>query len=335
MRTRFKPSPEQRAALRAQLERVQQPEVALEILRLVLPETFVPTDVRVTPQSVHPDRFVVRTELRSTGADTRDFALKAYADDFVGKVWAYSQALSEVHRPNHRGVSLPIHFIPSERILVSDWVPGGFLSDILDDRKPELLREAARLAADVHRLPLIPERPTTPEMIVQEALARCGRLKDKWPETTVIIEPLMVAMQQAAECLEPAEPAPVHGDLSPGQFLWTGERLVLLDLDAFGYTDPAYDIGHFMAQVERRAIVDLTVRPLTRSWLEHFESAYLDAMPHVSPRNIAFYRALTLVCKIYTICRREPTYWQGPVSLLAVRAQTVFEEVMMAAERSR
>jgi hypothetical protein len=110
---------------------------------------------------------------------------------------------------------------------------------------------------------------------------------------------------------------------------------MLLDLDSFGYADPAYDVGHFLAQVERRSIVDFTVRPLTRAWLANFEEAYLQSMPRVSPRNIAFYRGLTLVSKMYTIRRREPTYWQGPLSLMAVHAQAVFEEVINAAERAR
>ncbi|HET7250790.1 MAG TPA: phosphotransferase [Gemmatimonadales bacterium] len=335
MRTRFKPSPEQRSDLRAQLARAQTPPVALQLVHPVLPQGFVPSEVQVTTERVHPDRFVLRVEARSADSASRTFALKGYADDFVERVWAYSRALALVHRPNHRGLSLPIHYSAPDRLLISEWVPGEFLSDVLDDRKPDLLRQAALLVADVHRLPLVPERLTTPEMIVAEAIARCDRLRTKWPETSSLIEPMMDELQQAAACLEPAEPAPVHGDLSPGQFVWTGERLVLFDLDSFGYTDPAYDVGHFLAQVERRSIVDFTVRPLTRAWLSHFEDAYLEAMPRVSRRNIAFYRGLTLVAKMYTIRRREPTYWEGPLSLLATHAHTVFEEVITAAECAR
>lgn len=335
MRTRFKPSPEQRSDLRAQLARVQQPAVALELLDPVLPQGFTPTGADVTEERVHPDRFVLRVEARSADSASRAYALKGYADDFVERVWTYSRSLAQVHRPNHRGLSLPIHYSAPDRVLISEWVPGEFLSDVLDDRKPELLRQAALLVADVHRLPLVPERLTTPEMIVEEAIARCDRLRTKWPETGPLIEPLMGELQQAAACLEPAEPAPVHGDLSPGQFVWTGERLVLFDLDSFGYTDPAYDVGHFLAQVERRSIVDLTVRPLTRAWLDCFQESYLIAMPRVSRRNIAFYRGLTLVAKMYTIRRREPTYWEGPLSLLATHAHAVFEEVITAAECAR
>src|SRR5438094_713122 len=96
-------------------------------------------------------------------------------------------------------------------------------------------------------------------MFVAETRGRCDRLRHRWPETAAIIEPLLAAIQDAAALLDPAEPAPVHGDLAAGQFLWTGDRLVLLDLDMFGYADPAYDAGHFLAQLERRCLWDRTL----------------------------------------------------------------------------
>src|SRR5439155_405742 len=83
--------------------------------------------------------------------------------------------------------------------------------------------------ANLHRLPVVPEPATTAQMFVAETQGRCDRLRRRWPETTALIEPLLVAIQDAATLLDPAEPAPVHGDLAAGQFLWTGDRLVLLD----------------------------------------------------------------------------------------------------------
>src|SRR5262249_34208327 len=163
-------------------------------------------------------------------------------------VWAYSRSLAQVHRPNHRALSLPLHYNPAERILVSAWVSGPFLSDILDERKPDLLREAARLAAEVHRPPLTPERLTAAGKPLAEGWpARWARGGARGPEAAAMVEPVLPLLQQGAAGLERAEPTLVHGDLSPGQYVWTGERLVLLDLDSFGYTDPAYDVGHFLA----------------------------------------------------------------------------------------
>jgi tRNA A-37 threonylcarbamoyl transferase component Bud32 len=327
MRSRFKPTSEQRTALRRQLVRLNQPAEALAILRSVVPGDFKPTAATCTMQSVHPDRFVTRVQLRSDTGNERSYVLKVYSDDFGQGVWDFAQALGKHNSPNGHGFCLPTTYLPNERLLVFPWVDGLFLSEIVDERKPELLRLAARLAAGLHRLPIIPERPTTARMFVEEARARCDRLLLRWPQTAPIIEPLMTALQGALRFLDPADLSPIHGDMAAGQFLWTGERLVLLDLDMFGYTDPAYDAGHFLAQLERRCLVDSAVQAHRSEWLSSFRDAYFAAMPEVSPRNVAFYRGLTLLRKIYTICRREPARWPQLVPQLGECAHVALQEV--------
>jgi tRNA A-37 threonylcarbamoyl transferase component Bud32 len=328
MRIRFKPTPAQRAAVRAQLARLEQPGPALEMLGPMLPADFRPTGAACTLQSAHTDRFVLRVLARSYTGQERAYAVKVYADDFGEHVWEHSQALASRIQPNHDGPCLPARYVSSERALVFPWVDGAFLSEIVDDRKPELLRRAARLAANLHRLPVVPEPATTAQMFVAETRGRCERLRHRWPETTGLIEPLLVAIQDAATRLDPAEPAPVHGDLAAGQFLWTGDRLVLLDLDMFGYTDPAYDAGHFLAQLERRCLWDRTLPAHADDWLACFRDAYLAAMPQVSPRNVSFYQGLTLVRKIYTIYRKQTADRARLAPQLAARARAALEDAV-------
>ena len=74
------------------------------------------------------------------------------------------------------------------------------------------------------------------------------------------------------------------------EMLRTGEvpknrRLVLLDLDMFGYSDPAYDAGHFLAQLERRCLLDLTVRAHARERLTEggIEGALADRVLELVP----------------------------------------------------
>jgi len=327
MRFRFKPSLEQRASLRAQLARLQQPDEALGVLRPVLPSDVQPAGVTCSVASVHADRFVMGVQAGSDAGKERAYALKVYADDIGQHVWAHAQSLAERLPPNHHGICLPLAYVPQERMLVFPWVDGRYLSEIVDDRKPELLRLAARIAADLHSLAVVPEEPTTAQMLFDETRARCDRLRIRWPETTAIIEPLMATLEKTLAFLDPADPAPVHGDLAAGQFLWTGNRLVLLDLDMFGYTDPAYDAGHFLAQLERRSVVDPAVRTLAPEWQGSFRESYLKAMPTVSLRNISFYRGLTLIRKIYTICRREPARWPQFARKLAKHARQALQEV--------
>ena len=332
MRFRFKPNSEQRSALRAQIARLQEPATVLEVLRPVLPADLEPTQVTCTPKSVHSDRFVVQVQVRSNGATGRAYALKVYSDDFGQQVWAHSRGLAEHHRPNHNELCLPQTYLPHERTLVFPWVDGPFLSEIVDERKPVLLRQAARLAADLHRMPIIPEQPTTARMFVAETRTRCDRLRKRWPETEPMIEPLIASVEQASMLLDPADLAPVHGDMAAGQFLWTGDRLVLLDLDMFGYADPAYDAGHFLAQLARRCLWDRTLPTHAGDWLACFRDAYLEAMPRVSARNVSFYQGLTFVRKIYTICRKQLPDWRQLVPQLATQAQAALKEVLTSGQ---
>jgi hypothetical protein len=319
MRFIFRPSTEQRAALQERLTQLRQPATALELLAPILPAGFRSASAVCSEYSVHPDRFVIRVQLRSTAGEQRGYAVKAYADDFDERVWAYAQTLAAHQTALRDGLCLPMHHLPRERILIFPWVEGRSLAEIGDHRAPALLRRTASLAAALHRLPVVPEPPTTPAMILDETRDRCRRVRERWPDAVPIVAPLLAELEEAATCLDSADRTPVHGDLDAGQTLWTGERLVLLDLDMFGYTDPAYDAGHFLAQLERRNAAAL--------WLAAFRDAYLAAAPSVSPRNVAFYRGLTLVRKIHTVCRLNPAEWPTLVPLLAARARLALRDV--------
>jgi len=95
----------------------------------------------------------------------------------------------------------------------------------------------------------------------------------------------------------------------------------------FGYTDPAYDAGHFLGQLERRCVWDTTLPAQAAQWLQCFRDAYLAAMPSVSARNVSFYHGLTLVRKMYTVCRRQPDEGPELVPRLAIRARAALEEL--------
>src|SRR2546425_8813326 len=217
MRLRFKASQAQRAALRAHLARLQQPRVLTEILRSLVPPDVALRHVDCTVASRHPDRFVLRVQVSANAGAPRVFAIKVYSDDFCQQVWAHTRALAAHHRCDAGALCVPIRFVRDERALVFPWVEGVFLSDIVDDRKRDLLRRAALVSASLHQLPIVPEPPTPPQMILDDTLARCERLRSRWPMTRPTIEPLAAQLQDAFAALETAEPALIHGDLAAGQ----------------------------------------------------------------------------------------------------------------------
>lgn len=328
MRIRPPATREQRRALRATLARIQQPEVALEIARSCLDTGIEPESVVCTLQSSHPDRFVLLVRLRSAAGEDLGCALKVYADDFGEQMWALAQSMKEQDPANHTGLCLPRRYLPEERTLVFPWVDGVRLSDIVDDRKPELLRRAAVLTAELHRTPPNGLPTLTTEAIVDETLDRCIRLQSSWPTMGAALIPLMRLLEEAASVLDPARPALIHGDLAAGQFLWTGDRLVLLDLDTAGKSDPAYDVGHFLGQLERRCVRDLTLPAHAKRWLACFRDAYGATGREVSWRNASFYQGVTLLRKMYTVSHRYPIEGRRLAARLGERARAAFEGVV-------
>ena len=325
MRIRPPATPEQRRELRTALARFQQPEAALGAVQAFLPPGFEPATVACHIQSVHPDRFVVQVLARSTAGGERNCALKIYSDDFGEQMWSLAQMLAERQSSNHNGLCLPQRYVREQRALVFPWVDGIRLSDIVDLRKPDLLRRAAAIAADFHRMPLADVPTLTPEMVVAETLDRCRRLLSRWPSLSTTVRPLMGLLQETVARLEPARPSMIHGDMAAGQFVWTGERLVLLDMDTAGLSDPAYDIGHFLGQLERRCTLDANLPAHSKRWLSSFREAYPAASLGVSWRNVSFYQGITLVRKMYTLSRRDPIGGPCLALRLAERARAAFE----------
>jgi phosphotransferase family enzyme len=326
-RLRSRPTRDQRKALCATMASFQQPETALELVRPCLPYGCHPQAIACTVKSVHPDRFVLHVRVGVEGGEELALALKVYADDFGRTVWRLAQALAGRDGSVHDGVCVPTRYLPERRTLVFGWVEGPRLSEVVDERKLELLRRAARLVADLHRAPLVAVPPLTADMVVADTLDRCGRLRYRWPSMADSLESVLALVRKTANWLDLAVPRVVHGDLAAGQFLWTGSRLVLLDLDAAALADPAYDVGHFLGQLERRCVLDPSLPPHAREWLSCFRDAYRSAMPGISWRNVSFYQGLTLLRKMYTLCRRDTLGGPRLAVPLAERARAAFEAV--------
>lgn len=327
------PTHAERIDLGARLSRLQGPAALLEILAPELPPGFAPAGVHCTVQSLHNDRFVLQARLRSDAGVERRYALKVYVGGAGHSLWERARTLARGFESEHGTLALPTRYIERERMLVFPWIEGEPLSGIVDGRKPELIERAARLAADLHRSAAAPAPSATAAVLVEEALGQCGRLHDRHPRIAEVVAPLARKLERCLKILDPVSPALVHGDLAQGQLLWTGERLVLLDLDRMGWADPAFDAGHFLAQLERRCLADGTPAELEERWWTCFRDAYRAAMPEVASRHIDFYRGLTLVRKLATLSRRPPPAWAELVPRLAARACAALEAVAAGGAR--
>ena len=333
LRSRPRLTREIRRELRESLTRLLRPEVALELARRHMPADFRPVSADCTLRSSRVDRFVVRVVLRSASGEERAYAIKVHGGDFAERRWALAQRLGRDEPWTHDVLVLPLCYLDRERALVFPWIQGDRLSDIVDERKPDLLRQAAEIVARIH---LSRERevpPLTLDRIVGDALVRCAHVLASWPALDSRVLEIVRLLERATEVLDTARPTLLHGDLGAAQFLWTGSRLVLLDLDTMSCGDPAYDVGHFLGQLERRCTLDDTLPDHARDWVDGFLRAYPMASHGVSARNVSFYRGVTLFRKMYTLCSRDPVTGPRRAVRLAERARAALEAALPRTER--
>lgn len=355
MRLQFdRPSAAQRAALEQRFARLREPAGALDALRRHLPPGELgasdmdgPARAICTPMAHPPDRFVIRVDVETAAGRAATYALKVYADARGERIAAVYDALAERWPSGGEPgpVCLPLAYIPDEYLFISPWVHGRSLWSGITDSDTALVEHAATHAAttlaQLHRAG--PELAATVATIEPEAsaarildvsLARCERLCARWPEpeVTATVRPLMAALQATLPLLAPARPTLVHGDPGPGNFLWDGARWVLLDLDMFGRTDPAYDLGYLLAQVLRRCLENPPLDARAPELLAALRGAYMAALPEVAAGNITFFYALTLVRKLYTVRKQQADGWPEVFAVLARHADAALRE--LRAERA-
>jgi aminoglycoside phosphotransferase (APT) family kinase protein len=350
MRLQFdRPSAAQRAALEQRFARLREPAGALDALRRHLPPGAMsasgadePVRAVCAPMAHPPDRFVIRVDVETAAGATMTYALKVYADARGERIAAVYDALAERWPSGGEPgpVCLPLAYIPGDYLSISPWVHGRALWLGITAGDAALVEHAAAHAAatlaQLHRAgPELAatvaaiEPETSAARILDVSLARCERLCTRWPEpqVTAAVRPLMVALQAALPLLAPARPTLVHGDPGPGNFLWDGARWVLLDLDMFGRTDPAYDVGYLLAQVLRRCLENPPLDTRAPELLAALRGAYLAAMPDVAARNITFFYALTLVRKLYTVRKQQADGWHEVFAALARHADAALREL--------
>jgi aminoglycoside phosphotransferase (APT) family kinase protein len=196
----------------------------------------------------------------------------------------------------------PLCYAREQRVLVIPWVHGISLSDAMRATRREIiddaLAHAPRALAQLHASLLVPEDPTTADDMVQATASRWHHHFVRFPDTRQLVTPLINLLQDALPHLSPASPTLVHGDSAPGNILQDGASWQLLDLDTFGYADPAYDVGYLLARLEHECLLQPAFHDRAPELVVRMLRACLEEMPDVSTSNVAFYYAMTLIRKV-------------------------------------
>lgn len=156
----------------------------------------------------------------------------------------------------------PLHLAPllarsdDDRTLVFEWIPGRVLSDAVAD--PEFdgreLGIAGAALAEFHRVGS--DRLAQATRLDEAATLRsAGRnLRILCPDLAPRLDALV---RRLAGYLEQSIPKdlPIHGDFSPKQVVLTNGAVTLIDLDRAVRSDPALDLGLFLAHLEHDALI--------------------------------------------------------------------------------
>jgi Phosphotransferase enzyme family len=297
-----------RALLHQRFEQLQDPCVALEILRSYVPSCPARVEAVCTPQQScrgHDGRdgpFVVRVDTITTTGEREAFAFKGYADDGGQRSMRFFHTMAACPEcpPDTCPVNRPLAYLPQERLLISRWARGQSVWAHLERGDTALLERVPSVLAQLYQVEARPKAATTAQTLLNKKVLRYReKALTHWPGAIDPLKPLMVALQEALPLLDPTPPALVHGNLKPEHCFWNGRHMTLIDLDGFRYTDPAFDAGRFLGTLHWKCRHHPALMARVPEMLATFRAAFLRTVPAVSARNIAFYYALTLARLIY------------------------------------
>src|SRR5205823_5196077 len=169
------------------------------------------------------------------------------------------------------------------RVLAFEWLAGDRLSDLVVQRGRtggEPPRDAAALVGTA--LAALHAQPADglPRLArAEEARQWCARAEELAHTCPPLAERAALLAHRLAALLRDAPTAehPIHGDFYAKQVLLDGGRVGIIDLDQAARGDPAFDLGRFIAHVERAAVRDglpaRHVADLTRAFLDGYQAA--------------------------------------------------------------
>jgi ABC-type transport system involved in Fe-S cluster assembly fused permease/ATPase subunit len=246
---------------------------------------------------------------------------KVYPDAGAERAAAALRLLRDGLPPHTVAVPAPLAIVPALRMVLTEAIPGRpMLPDLLvatlTDAPPptaadgwtvrSALAAAGEATAAVHLCAPgsgMPVRDLAREQAAVEAeLAQVAKV---WPGAAGALRLGLATARQASA--DPGTVVLAHGDLTPGQLLFSVIGAGIVDADTLCRAEPALDLGRFLAYLHVLGVrhAGTAAWPLLATLTAVFLDAYAAAAPEAVPLDrVSAYRALTLARIGASACRQ-------------------------------
>jgi hypothetical protein len=195
-------------------------------------------------------------------------------------------------------VAAEVAWWPELGCVVQRAVPGAVPLGAVLPARPELAADAGVALARLHSAPIDVSR--WPVLGLEDDIARLDRLRTPVaaavPELLAAYDRPLAALTAVVARGAGTEPVPGHGAYRAGQLVLGNDgRMVVLDLDGACRSEPARDLGNFLAYLRWHAMRHPEQRAALAGARDAFLHGYGTAAPAVQPARLAQHEAASLV----------------------------------------
>jgi Ser/Thr protein kinase RdoA (MazF antagonist) len=310
-----------------QLGRLARAEEKTRLLRRVFSDRPDLWEAEVRSIRYKPERRLV-AQLVSGGKPQA--VLKFYSDT------GYAEAKQSARVFNTRKASCRVLQVPrrlghSDRhhVLAFEWMEGQLLSEALAGADLDLaaIERVGVALAEGHRRSVGKLTPLNREAEASTLLSVASGLAFLCPDLSEKAHGL--ARRLATYLMQqPPMHTPVHGDFYAKQVLLAGERVVILDFDSAAAGDPAYDLGLFVAHLERGAIRHTVPHDKIHSVANALLKGYERESGQTFRERVTVYAAAGLLKLAPHQFRNREQNWPEGMEAIIDRAEAVLNSVV-------
>jgi aminoglycoside phosphotransferase (APT) family kinase protein len=188
----------------------------------------------------------------------------------------------------------PLGYIDRLRMVLMEDVAGTPL-DLSSPQLDDPLRRVAQALVKIHHCPVPVEKERDADERIQRLKRAVSDIPAARPDLAETVDRCLRRLKKLADNLPAHEPGLVHGSLSTQEVLLSGSELTILDLDKISLSDPALDVGNFLAHIVWSGRRLAWPEAVVRSHAQTFLSAYQPESPAKLRQRIDFYHRACLL----------------------------------------